>query len=240
MKRRNLVPELLFVLVLSLGYYTVDRFETPKYIRIVKQVEKKAVMIEVPTVVVQTVLTISDQGMEIHAETATVTFLGSGAIISPVGHILTCAHLFNNGKTKSITVIDIKGLKQPGTLLYMDNKRDLALVKINGTYDPVKVSGQTPVNGQEVIAVGNPEGLDFTVTHGIVSRIDRDLEEGFLFTQTDAPINGGNSGGPLFDLHGDLVGINARKYRNSDGLGFAISIKTINEFLELFKGLEHA
>ncbi len=219
----------------TLGLLVTGCFE--KYSYVINHVQDKAVMIEVPTVMEETILTFNGGGFEVHKETATHIILGSGVFISPVGHILTCAHLFNNGQVKTITVSVLNGTTYYATLLYQDTDRDLALIKVDGQHNPAYLADSVSL-GQEVIAVGNPEGLEFTSTHGIVSHVNRDISENFLFTQTDAPINGGNSGGPLFNLRGQLVGINARKSRGADGLGFAISLKTINEFLELFRGLK--
>lgn len=223
---KKIIGALLFLAVIGCG---------ERYTRTVANDVPKTTMISVNVIVQQLVMTFD--GGEFHVEKSTVpaTIYGSGVFISPQGHILTCGHLFDMGHS-TITITLNNGDSLKGTLLYEDRAKDLALVKIEGVYPYATLTTRSLKVGREVIAVGNPQVLDFSVTHGIISRINRDINEGYTFTQTDAPINPGNSGGPLFDLNGDLVGINARK-EEGDGLGFAISPETIKEFLRMFKGL---
>lgn len=221
---------------------------TEKYVSVSREVTKKTNMIAVETVMEQMILTFTDKGFSVQQATVPVTISGSGVFISRNGHVLTCAHLFSIGVSTTIYVTTANGERLQGRVLYKDEARDLALVKVDVSpyYLPfplamppsvAKLTKRPLEVGQEVIAVGNPKRLGFSVTHGIISYIDRDLEEPFLYTQTDAPINPGNSGGPLFNLQGELVGINALKVPG-DGLGFAISPATIRDFLDNFKGLE--
>lgn len=205
----------------------------------------KTVMISVIADVVQRELVINKKGeFEVKETTVTAQLLGSGVFISPNGHVLTCAHLFNHGVVRSVTVKTYGEWEYPTEILYTDNVRDLALVKINDITpryarlaDPRKLRV-----GQEVIAVGNPLGLEFSVTHGILSALNRDLSDMRNVTQSDAFINPGNSGGPLFNMDGELVGINSFMIPPVDaaiftGCGFSVNPGQIIEFLVRFTGI---
>lgn len=208
-----------------------------KYSPVVEYVQDKTVMISVPTVVLKEIYTFDQKGLKIDQSTVTVNIGGSGVIISDTGLVLSCEHLFDREMAGPIIMILSNGTTVPAKLLSVDAEKDLALLKIPGVYKAASF-GFAPLRlGQEVIAVGNPLYQSFTTTHGIISHLNRDINEAYLFTQIDAPINGGNSGGPLFDLQGRLIGINARKWPNADGLGLAIAPSTIHEFLSDFRGL---
>ncbi|MGH7063073.1 MAG: Do family serine endopeptidase [Stellaceae bacterium] len=157
-----------------------------------------------------------------------ITALGSGFIIDPQGDIVTNNHVVANAS--KVTIIFQDGSRHPAKVVGRDQKTDLALVKIKadkqlpfvawGNSDDVKV-------GDWVVAVGNPFGLGGTVTAGIVSALGRNIDEGPYddFLQIDAPINRGNSGGPTFDLSGQVIGINTAIYSPSGGsvgIGFAV------------------
>jgi serine protease Do len=157
-----------------------------------------------------------------------VVALGSGFIIDPRGYIVTNNHVVANAE--KVTVIFQDKSQYPAKVVGRDQRTDLALLKIKtdrplpyvtwGNSDEVKV-------GDWVVAVGNPFGLGGTVTAGIVSALGRNIQEGPYddFLQIDAPINRGNSGGPTFDLGGQVVGINTAIYSPSGGsvrIGFAI------------------
>ncbi len=157
-----------------------------------------------------------------------VTSLGSGFIIDPTGYIVTNNHVIEGADQISVTLND--GRTLPAKLIGRDEKTDLALLKVTpakplpaanfGDSDSAKI-------GDWVIAIGNPFGLGSTVTQGIVSARNRDIESGPYddFIQTDAPINRGNSGGPLFDMAGNVVGVNSAIYSPSGGsVGIAFSI----------------
>lgn len=176
--------------------------------------------------------------------------MGTGVFISPRGHILTCNHLLvdeviaffgteiGRAKHKNLAVVvQYNGDTQAAEILSVDPAHDLALLKIETT-EPTPYARiadpRTLEAGQEVFAVGNPEGLDFSVTHGIISALTRDLPTGYNLIQTDTPINPGNSGGPLFNMAGELVGINNSAMDASDGLGFAINPAQIIEFIVKF------
>jgi len=154
--------------------------------------------------------------------------LGTGFIIDASGLIVTNNHVA--GRASSIVVTLADGRKFPAKLLGADDKTDLALLKIDSKEPLPFVSfgdaGKIRV-GQPVMAVGNPFGLGGTVTTGIVSARGRDIRSGPFddYIQTDAAINKGNSGGPLFDMDGKVIGINTAIFSptgGSIGLGFAI------------------
>jgi serine protease Do len=157
-----------------------------------------------------------------------VLALGSGFVIDPRGYIVTNNHVVANAE--KVAVIFQDHSSHPAKVVGRDEKTDLALLKIDtdkplphvawGDSDAVKV-------GDWVVAVGDPFGLGGTVTAGIVSALGRNINEGPYddFLQIDAPINRGNSGGPTFDLSGQVVGINTAIYSPSGGsvgIGFAI------------------
>ncbi len=153
---------------------------------------------------------------------------GSGFIIRADGIVLTNNHVVDNAK--EITVVLSDGRELPGHVLGRDAKTDLAVVKIDGSGLPVARLGDsdTIAVGDWVVAIGNPFGLNNTVTAGIVSAKGRAIGGPYDdFIQTDAPINPGNSGGPLFDESGNVVGINSAIYTQNGGnigIGFAIPI----------------
>ncbi len=154
--------------------------------------------------------------------------LGTGFIIDPSGLIVTNNHVIEDADHITATLND--GTTLPAKLIGRDEKTDLALLKVSpkkplpaarfGDSDKARI-------GDWVIAIGNPFGLGSTVTAGIVSARNRDINAGPYdeFIQTDAPINRGNSGGPLFDMDGDVVGVNSAIYSPSGGsvgIGFSI------------------
>ena len=154
--------------------------------------------------------------------------LGSGFIIDPSGLIVTNNHVIKGADTITVTLQDNTVLK--ARLLGHDDKTDLALLKVDAPHPlPAVAFGDSDKArvGDWVVAIGNPFGLSGTVTAGIVSSRGRSLDSGPYddFIQTDAPINRGNSGGPLFDMDGDVIGINTAIYSPSGGsigIGFSI------------------
>ena len=163
----------------------------------------------------------------VSSETAR-TALGSGFIIDPAGYVVTNNHVIEN--SAAIKVILNDGEEHPAKLIGVDAKTDLALLKIDvGHPLPAVAFGDSEAAsiGDWVIAVGNPFGLGGTVTAGIISGRERDLNRGPYddFLQIDAPLNRGNSGGPLFNVKGEVIGINsaiASPNGGSVGIGFAI------------------
>lgn len=162
--------------------------------------------------------------------------MGSGFIIDSNGYIVTNAHVIGDGKYEKITVSLIDGSTEVGEVLWYDTTLDLAIVKINRTGLPTVEYGNSDELrvGEPVVAIGNPMTLDLerTVTQGIVSGLNRSIafENGTIIEpliQTDASINSGNSGGPLFNAKGEVIGINTAKMSTAEGLGFAIPINTV-------------
>lgn len=166
---------------------------------------------------------------------------GSGFIISPDGYIVTNAHVAG-GADKIIVSLD-DGTELPAKLKGIDEKTDLALLKVdagrNLPYVTFGDSSKVRV-GDTVIAVGNPFGLGGTVTAGIVSATGREIGSGPYddFLQIDAPINRGNSGGPTFNLKGEVVGVNTAIFSPSGGsigIGFAIASNLAKQVIDDLK-----
>jgi len=156
--------------------------------------------------------------------------LGSGVIYSSDGHILTNAHVVAGASRVTVTLPD--GRSMPAGVIGAEPDRDLAVLLVGQGGLPVaELHATLPRVGQLVVAIGNPYGLDFTVTAGVVSALgrslplDRTTKLGQLI-QTDTPINPGNSGGPLVDVHGRIVGITTAILPFAQGLGFAIPVST--------------
>lgn len=157
--------------------------------------------------------------------------LGSGFIISADGYIVTNQHVIDKAKTINITLYNNE--KTEAEVVGIDKKTDLALLKINTTTPLISASfGDSDVLrvGDWVLAIGNPFGLGGSVTAGIVSAKSRDIESGSYdnFIQTDAAINQGNSGGPMFNLKGEVIGVNSAIFSStgeSMGIGFATPSK---------------
>lgn len=167
--------------------------------------------------------------------------LGSGVIVDSDGYILTNSHVIANGNANKITVLFDNGEHAPGNVLWNDATLDLAMIKVNMTNLPVAELGDSDSLevGEIAIAIGNPLGLEFerTVTSGIVSGLNRSIQidqsnviEDLI--QTDASINSGNSGGPLLNKNGQVIGINTAKIQTAEGLGFAIPINSAKVIIE--------
>ncbi|MEW6405391.1 MAG: trypsin-like peptidase domain-containing protein [Chloroflexota bacterium] len=175
--------------------------------------------------------------------------LGSGFVYDTLGHVVTNFHVVEGART--VEVDFMSGFKTYGTVIGSDTDSDLAIIKVDAPAEelhPLPLGdSQTLKVGQTVIAIGNPFGLNGTMTVGIVSALGRTLDsahetpDGSFFTagdiiQTDAAINPGNSGGPLFNLNGEVIGVN-RAIRTTNftdtgepvnsGIGFAISINVV-------------
>lgn len=171
---------------------------------------------------------------------STDTVSGSGVIISSTGEVLTSAHVVNESKTA--TVVIGEGRSLIGTVTRVDTVRDLALVKLPpGVYRSAELGKESDIYfGTPVYALGYPlnMGGPATVTAGVVSRYIDEPELGRKIIQTDAAINLGNSGGPILDEDGKVIGITASVLgddpsRPTAGISFAVSIDTIrNHFLE--------
>src|SRR6201987_3095667 len=167
--------------------------------------------------------------------------IGSGVIISPDGYIVTNNHVVEGAVDMRVPMSDRRVL--PAKLIGTDPLTDLAVIKIEGhNFASVPWGDATKLRpGQTVLAFGNPFGLRFTVTRGIVSALNRpnpsrdDARKPGQFIQTDAAINPGNSGGPLVDARGEVVGINTFLISNSgsfSGMGFAIPTQIVRPTVE--------
>lgn len=169
-----------------------------------------------------------DSRMERHQ---IITGVGSGFFISSDGYAVTNNHVVDNAKSVQVTTDD--GSTYTAKVIGTDQKTDLALIKVDGKSDftYVNFEDSAPRVGDWVVAVGNPFGLGGTVTAGIISAKGRNI--GFNayddYIQIDAPINKGNSGGPAFDMNGNVIGINTAIYSPSGGsvgIGFDIPAQT--------------
>lgn len=166
---------------------------------------------------------------------------GSGSIIDLKGHILTNHHVVANSQRLEVTLAD--GSKWPAKLVGSDPDNDLAVIKINAPKEKLKVipmgDSRNLRIGQKVLAIGNPFGLERTLTTGVISSLGRTIrsEDGYLIEdviQTDAAINPGNSGGPLLNSDGEIIGINSAIISPSGGsvgIGFAIPVNTAKKVI---------
>ncbi len=163
---------------------------------------------------------------------------GSGFIWDELGHVITNNHVIEDASEAVVRLSN--GKDYPATLIGSSRSHDIAVLKIDIDSKlspplPIGTSGDLKV-GQKVFAIGNPFGLDWTLTNGVVSALDRSLTERNKVSvehliQTNAAINPGNSGGPLLDSAGRLIGINTAIYSPSGasaGIGFAVPVDTVN------------
>lgn len=173
--------------------------------------------------------------------------LGSGIIVSDNGYILTNEHVSGSRYSKCYVTVAGDTKEYSGTVVWSDSDIDLAIIKIDklglipanlGDSDSIRV-------GNNVYAIGNPIGMEFerTITSGIVSAVDRTIKlkdnEDYSYMedliQTDATINSGNSGGPLINEQGEVIGVNTVKIEEAEGIGFAIPINNVKEIIDRFK-----
>jgi len=173
------------------------------------------------------------------------TSLGSGFIIDPSGLVVTNNHVISDADEITVTLQDNTNLK--AEVVGRDTKVDLALLRVKSSKPLPAVkfgdSDQTRV-GDWVLAIGNPFGLGGTVTAGILSARGRDISAGQYddFLQTDASINRGNSGGPMFNMNGEVIGVNTAIYSPSGGsigIGFAIPANMARPVVEQIKEFGH-
>jgi serine protease Do len=170
--------------------------------------------------------------------------LGSGFFFEDQGYILTNAHVVQGADTIEVTLKDEK-TPLPAKLIGIDKELDVAIIKIETSekIQPLKLGDSDKARiGEWVIAIGNPYGLDHTVTMGIISAKGRPISTNGSSSnsydnmiQTDAAINPGNSGGPLLNLKGEVIGINTAVSSTGQGLSFAIPINTVKEVLNELK-----
>ncbi len=162
--------------------------------------------------------------------------LGTGFIIDKAGYIITNNHVVENADSIKVVLKDERELK--GEIVGRDPQTDLALIKVEAAGElpvvPLGSSSDLKV-GEWVVAIGNPFGLENTVTAGIVSAKGRVIGSG-PYIQTDASINPGNSGGPLLNLGGEVVGVNTAILAQGQGIGFAIPIDMVKNVVAQLKG----
>jgi serine protease Do len=167
--------------------------------------------------------------------------LGSGFFINPEGYLITNFHVIEGETQISVEVYHQKaGQLERRTykqvrIIAMNKFRDLALLRVEDPGAPPFVAvplgdSDALAVGERVFAVGSPLGLERTVTEGIISTKTREMQ-GDLYLQTTAQINPGNSGGPLFNLRGEVVGVTNMKISFGEGLGFAIPVRAVRDFL---------
>ena len=172
--------------------------------------------------------------------------LGSGFIIDPSGIVVTNNHVIDGADEITVILHDNTSLK--ATLIGRDERSDLAVLQVHADHPLPSVQfGDSDKErvGDWVLAIGNPFGLGGSVTAGIVSARGRNIDQGPYdnFIQTDAPINKGNSGGPLFDMDGDVIGINTAIYSPSGGsigIGFSIPSNMAKTVVEQLRKYGHA
>jgi serine protease Do len=153
---------------------------------------------------------------------------GTGFIITNDGYLVTNYHVMEGAKYADALTVDQDSKSL--TLIGYNSGMDIALLKINGNYDYLRFDDSDDIRiGEKVIAIGNPLGLSFSVTEGIVSAINRNVRgSSGGYIQTDAALNSGNSGGPLINTNGRVIGINNFKVAG-DNIGFALESKYIIE-----------
>ena len=173
-----------------------------------------------------------------------VSGVGTGFIVHEDGYIVTNSHVVNDGSAKTIVVQLTDGRELQGTVLWSDATMDLAMVKVDASnLTAAELGDSDEVNiGAYAVAIGNPFGLVFdrSVTQGVISGLNRTITVGSStqsvtmegLIQTDASINSGNSGGPLLNSKGQVIGINSAKAASGEGLGFAIPINTAKPIIE--------
>ncbi len=159
---------------------------------------------------------------------------GSGFVFSSDGLILTNSHVIENADKLVVTLLD--GDELEGTVTGLDKDTDVAIIKVYGSgYTPAKLGESTGLRiGQLVIAIGNPLGYQHSVSVGVLSGVGRTMRtpDGHLIDnilQSDAAMNPGNSGGPMIDTNGEVIGINTAIIPGAQGLSFAIGIDTAKE-----------
>lgn len=188
---------------------------------------------------VNSVVAISNQATtNVYGQITETASSGSGFIISKDGYVVSNYHVVQGATT--LTVITFDGTEYPAELIGYDQSNDVALLKVDATgLDPVTIgSSDDLIVGDQVVAIGNPLGeLTSTLTVGYISAKDRTINTDGTYInmmQTDAAINSGNSGGPLFNMNGEVIGITTAKYSGSstsgatiEGIGFAIPIDDV-------------
>lgn len=209
--------------------------------RLVARIDPATVKIEVKRIEIESSADNSEQAGYLVSD----EIFGGGTIVSPDGLIVTNEHVVHGAQSILVSVV---GQDRPykATVLGRDRTADLALLKIPAaTPSHFDLNATADVQyGEFVLAFGSPFGLGHSVSFGIVSTALRETDYGpYRYIQTDAPVNPGNSGGPLVDLHGNLVGINTLIYSfsgGSEGVGFALPLATVRRAVESIRRFGYA
>ena len=157
---------------------------------------------------------------------------GTGFVVYSSGYIVTNQHVIADAR--QISAIDYNGQTHTASVVASDSTKDLALLKVESGWESSLelADSDSVVIGNKVIAIGNPLGLSFSVTEGIVSAVNREGPNGLAaYIQTDVTLNRGNSGGPLINSAGQVIGVNNFKIGEAEGLGFALESNIVREFI---------
>jgi len=186
--------------------------------------------------------TLSPAIVGVYTQNTSSGSIGSGVCVSDSGHILTNSHVVNGAK--NIILYQSNGDTIPATILYEDTVLDFAILKSSQNIPYLPINDNGVVVGESVVAVGTPISLmlKHTYTKGIVSAINRTIKisttngEAYMqnLIQHDASLNPGNSGGPLINQYGQVVGINTLKITSGEGIGFAIPCKSFTSILKKY------
>ena len=209
----------------------------------------------VVTIEVSGLTTVQDPGTRQTTYIAKETGLGSGIVVDPTGYILTNAHVVEHATSVSVRVFRHRNQQVGGiedaelftaTIVGRDAMTDLALLKVEASDLPsLKLADSDQVHvGQLALAFGSPLGLENTVTMGVISSTQRQLNSStpVVYLQTDAAINPGNSGGPLVDIRGEVIGMNtliASQSGGSEGVGFSIPSNTVSHVYDQLRRHGH-
>jgi len=226
--------------VLPLLLYTHSYGMPNNFNRVAKSAQAAVVNIQVAKVhkykVAVPDVMCSGSGVFYETYTKKTNVMGAGVLISSAGYILTNAHVIH----EAIEIEVIKdGLPYPATIIGSDEDTDIALIRIKGRFSFLSLADSNKVKvGDWAVAMGYPTGLDQTMTAGIISAINKSLiAEGTLYDdliQTDAAISKGNSGGPLLNTEGKIIGINTL-VGSVNGVGFAIPSNKVRRIIKTFK-----
>lgn len=165
---------------------------------------------------------------------ATQTSTGTGFYVKEFDLVVTNEHVV--GRNAEVTVAGRLFEKRLARVWYLDKKHDLAFLQPpqDVQLPEVKLGDYNSLHdGEVVVAIGHPFGLNYTATQGVISKVDR-VREGVKYIQIDAAINPGNSGGPLVNKQGEIIGVNSFIIRGGDNLGFALPVSYLREALELY------
>jgi S1-C subfamily serine protease len=174
---------------------------------------------------------IAERALKSVASVETTGGKGSGTIVTDDGYILTNKHVIEGASIIVVTLSD--GTRYKAELVATSSRYDLALLETGTETRGISFANSDNAKpGQTVLALGNPAGLSFTVTDGIISAAQRTGRDNINYIQTDVTLNPGNSGGPIIDVQGRLIGITTLKAKGLEGIGFAIPANDAKRFVE--------